>query len=71
MSKKLISVLLAVVMVITAAFGTMTVSATELTNFVGDGGFENANFSGTILNFGTGNATEMGTDIDVLWNITA
>jgi uncharacterized repeat protein (TIGR02543 family) len=61
MSKKLISVLLAVVMVITAAFGTMSVSAAELTNFVGDGGFENANFSGTILNFGTGGATEIGT----------
>jgi len=58
MSKKLISVLLAVVMVITAAFGGMTVSAEGVTNYVGDGGFENADFSGTILNFGTGGATQ-------------
>ncbi len=58
MSKKLISVLLAVVMVITAAFGGMTVSAEGVTNYVGDGGFENADFSGTIPSFGTGGATQ-------------
>ena len=58
MSKKIISVLLAVLMVITATFGTMTVSAEGLINYVGDGGFENTSFTGTIPNFGTGGATQ-------------
>ena len=61
MSKKILSVLLAVVMIITASFGGMTVSAEGLTNYVGDGGFENADFSGTIPNYGTGSSTDMAT----------
>lgn len=58
MSKKLISILLSVVMILTTVFGGMTVSAEGVTNYVGDGGFENADFSGTIPNFGTGGATQ-------------
>ena len=58
MSKKLISILLSVVMILTTVFGGMTVSAEGLINYIGDGGFENADFSGTILNFGTGGATQ-------------
>lgn len=48
MSKKLISILLSVVMILTTVFGGMTVSAEGVTNYVGDGGFENADFSGAI-----------------------
>ena len=48
-------------MIITASFGGMTVSAEGLTNYVGDGGFENADFSGTIPNYGTGSSTDMAT----------
>ena len=61
MSKKILSVLLAVVMIITASFGGMTVSAEGLTNYVGDGGFENADFSGTIPNYGAGSSPDMAT----------
>lgn len=58
MSKKIISILLAVVMILTTVFGGMTVSAEGITNYVGDGGFENTTFQGTIPNFGNGGATQ-------------
>lgn len=61
MSKKLLALLLSVIMIVTSVFTGMVVSAESATNYVGDGGFESADFSGTILNFGTGKATEQQT----------
>ncbi len=50
MSKKLLAISLAVVMIITAAFGGMTVSAEGLTNYITDGGFDNPSTSVTYAN---------------------